>query len=50
MTVFQDLQDDGEPITPGKLDIMTAPTLECDIANLKKSAEQDVTELPKGDH
>ncbi len=28
----------------------TAPTLEFEIADSKKSAEQDVTKLPKGDH
>ncbi len=50
MTVFQDLQDDGETITPGKPDMTTAPTLEFEIADSKKSAEQDVTKLPKGDH
>ncbi len=48
MTVFQDLQDNWEMITPGKPDMTTAPTLEFEIADLKKSAEQDVTKLPKG--
>ncbi|SJL09301.1 uncharacterized protein ARMOST_12678 [Armillaria ostoyae] len=49
MSAFKDLHNDWETIKAGSVDVVRSQALKFSIPDTKKSAEQDVAKLPKGD-